>query len=485
MNFTQTTDYLGLLPWLLLPLPLIFRRDRYTWFFISFMAATLLMALGKYTFVYRFMFDHLPGFATFRVPKMVLFLFAFGAAVLMGRGLDLLVEQSGERKKLGRWLAGLVAFAGLLGLFALFLRFGSETVLSLASGVIDQPTRYQTDPSLIGERYANMIRESLTAFGFVCAYLALLLAWFWKRLPARFLLVGLLILFLADLWRVNSNFIVLCPPPTADSKQAKNDVVGFLEKNIGAYRMQSMDGQDSFYYSDYKLPNISAYVTISERRYKEYLDGFTLTGTMPDIMNLKYLVMPAADYEAQKGTLAGKYAPVFTSAAGSLVLENRTVLPKAWLVPSVAVVADPRQRLGILSSAPDFNPAAIAIVESPPPLPMAPYGPRPAQGSAVVESYERNRVVVRTQASENTLLVLGEKYYKSWRATVDGKRVEIQPTDHILRGVYLSAGEHRVEFNFYSVPFEVGKWLTLASFAFIAVLLGREFLIRRKVRDEG
>lgn len=480
MHFTQTNDYVGLLPWLMIPLLLAFRRDRYTWTFTFFMGMTLVMALGKYTFVYRFMYDHLPGFATFRVPKMILFIFAFAASVLMARGLDLLAEKGEERKKLRYWLIGLSGFAGALVLLALFLQLGTQTVLSLGDGFINQPTRYQSDPSLIGERYINMVREAWLAVGVMCAYLALFTAWFFRRLPVKYLLAGLLALLLLDLWRVNNEFFVLCPPPAADKKQAKNDVVIFLEKNIGTYRMQAL-GRDSFYYSDYGLPNISAYVTVSERRYKEYLDNLSLQGGMPDIMSLKYLVMPGADYESQKASLSVKFTPVFRSAStGEVVLENKMVLPKAWLVPSVAVVNEPQQRLAIMNSDPNFRPAAIGIVESTPPLAMAPYGPRPAMGSATLETYEPNRIVVTTRASENTLLIISEKYYKSWRAEVDGKRAAIQPTDHILRGVYVPAGDHRVVFSFYSVPFETGKYLTLASFVFFAILFCREWYVRKK-----
>jgi hypothetical protein len=44
-----------------------------------------------------------------------------------------------------------------------------------------------------------------------------------------------------------------------------------------------------------------------------------------------------------------------------------------------------------------------------------------------------------------------------------------------------------VEFVFDPLPFKIGKWLTLASLAFIALLSVREWLIRRKrvMRDEG
>jgi hypothetical protein len=57
---------------------------------------------------------------------------------------------------------------------------------------------------------------------------------------------------------------------------------------------------------------------------------------------------------------------------------------------------------------------------------------------------------------------------------------EIYPVNHILRGVYLTPGSHRVEFIFDSLPFKVGKWLTLASFAFFVMMLGREYFLKRR-----
>lgn len=348
MHLTQTNDYLGLLPWILIPLPLLFRRDRYTWFFSFLMASTLIMALGKYTFVYQFMFDHLPGFSTFRVPKMILFLFAFASAVLMGRGVDCIEAVRDERKGLGRWLAGVGGLVALLGFFWFALSIGKDSVISLASGFIDQPTRYQSHQGLVMERYVNMLRESGIAFTISGLYLSLLYVWYKRWLAVKFLLPALLILFVADLWRVNDNFFVLTHPPEISRNKSKNDVVKFLENKIGIYRMQPINDENAFYYSEFGLANISAYVTISEKRYKEFLENFSLMNGMPDMMNLKYLVMPMSEYMAQQGLLSSKYTPVFTSANGALVLENRTVLPKAWLVSQVAVVPESSQRLAIL-----------------------------------------------------------------------------------------------------------------------------------------
>ncbi|MBK5273818.1 MAG: hypothetical protein JJE30_02040 [Desulfuromonadales bacterium] len=486
MRFTQTGDYLGLLPWFLLPLPLLFRRDRYTGFLTFLMAATMIMALGKYTFVYRFMFDHLPAFSSFRVPKMILFLFAFGAAVLAGRGMDVLADETVDRKRLGRWLWWCGGVTACIGLICILVSVAGQPIMAAMEEFITAPTRYQNGPQLVEERFRHMFRDGIISFGTAAVYLAAIVAWFKKWLPTRLFLPLLVILALCDLWRVNSHFLVVTPPPASKSEAVKNDVVTFLKPRIDHYRMQPLNDENAHFYADNGFANVSAYVTISERRYKQFLDAMSLMSPMPDIMNLKYLVMPAREFESQRALLSAKYLPVFSSSNGSVVLENKTVMPKAWLVPSAAMVTNLQQRLGILANAQYFKADQVALVESPPPIQLEPY-PSPAAspaGKADVTVYEANRIVVEAQALKNSLLVIGEKYYRWWYASVDGKKAEIVPVDHILRGVYLTPGKHRVEFVFDPLPFKIGKWLTLASLAFIAVLMVREWLLRRK-RVEG
>ena len=185
-----------------------------------------------------------------------------------------------------------------------------------------------------------------------------------------------------------------------------------------------------------------------------------------------------AEYQSQQRALAAKYQPVFNSATGSVVLENKTVLPKAWLVPAVAVLTDPQQRIMALNST-NFDPRQVAIVESPPLLPMAQIGTAPG-GIATVERYEPNRITVRVETPQNGLLVLGEKYYRWWYAAVNGKETPIVPVNHILRGVYLPPGKHEVSFVFDPLPFKIGKYLTQASFLFYAVLLLLEWRRNRR-----
>jgi hypothetical protein len=227
---------------------------------------------------------------------------------------------------------------------------------------------------------------------------------------------------------------------------------------------------------------------VQQQRWQDFLDDFALSSTMPNIVNLKYVIMPSVDYQQQKAQMGDRFVSVFTPSGGSaVVLENRAVLPKAWIVPSAALVTDTSQRLSILRD-PSFPSLSVALVESQPPLAMA--NPNdatpPLPQNVTVPLYESERIVVEAATPSNALLILGEKYYKGWKATVDGKNAEIVPVNHILRGVYLTPGTHKVEFIFDPLPFKIGKYLTLASFALFAGMLVREWLLRRKgMRDEG
>jgi hypothetical protein len=205
---------------------------------------------------------------------------------------------------------------------------------------------------------------------------------------------------------------------------------------------------------------------------------------MPDIMNVKYLVETKADYERDQAVLSGKYQPVFSAPGnGPVILENRSVLPKAWLVPVAVRVNSAQEALGALQD-PAFNPRLMALVESEPPIPMLGLsGQVPGNpGEAKVTRYQAERIEIDAVVAMNSMLVLGEKYYKGWRATVDGKQTDIYPVNHVLRGIYLTPGKHRIEFVFDPMPFKIGKYLTLASFALFAAMLVREFLLRRKAQ---
>jgi hypothetical protein len=207
------------------------------------------------------------------------------------------------------------------------------------------------------------------------------------------------------------------------------------------------------------------------------------------MLGLKYLVMSPGQYDQEKPQFGDKYVPVFRSPdGGQIVLQNQKVLPKAWLVPSAVVVPDRNERVTLLLN-PAFYPDKMGIVETTPPVQLVPPGTAAGSpGSVATKKYSNEKIELETQVTRNALLVLSEKYYKGWKAYVDGKSTDIYPVNHVLRGIYLTPGTHRIEFVFDPLPFKVGKWLTLSSMILILLMLGREWRLRRSrvstVQDE-
>jgi hypothetical protein len=480
MVFTQTASYFGLLPWLLAPLPLIFRRDRYTWLAVAAIVGGLLFSMGKFTPFYNLLYDHFPGINRFRVPKMMMFVPLIGVALLAARGIDLL--RDGEvrgRQGFRRYLVGILALS--LGLWCLF---GSQLVaqgfwLERLSGLIFEPNRFEQGPQLVAQRWNNMVRETAMAAA-LCSICATSLFAFSRRwLPARVLVPLLVLLYLGDVWRIDDKFLFLVRLPE-HSRGIKTPVAEFLTRESSKqHRTLPMGGADPMYYAIQKIPVMFTSNPVQKRRWQEFLDAFAMNSAMPDLMNVRYLVYSPEQYAQEKGQLGAKFQPVYMSPDDkTVVLENGNVLPKAWLVPSVVVVTDYVQRLGALQS-PNFDPRQVGLVESAPTIPLAELPKGQPVGEVKVDHYEGERIELSAAAPGNMLLVLGEKYYQGWRATVDGREVPIVPVNHVLRGVYLPAGNHRVVFVFDPLPFKVGKWITLASFALFAVVVGREWWIRR------
>ncbi|RKX97525.1 MAG: hypothetical protein DRP55_08935, partial [Spirochaetes bacterium] len=66
-------------------------------FFLSLMALSILLALGRYTPIYKIIY-YIPGFNRFRAPSKIIALWMFSASILAGKGLDNLFTNINMKK---------------------------------------------------------------------------------------------------------------------------------------------------------------------------------------------------------------------------------------------------------------------------------------------------------------------------------------------------------------------------------------------------
>jgi hypothetical protein len=102
-NLGRTAIYVGIVPFVLSVVAIVARRrPRRVTFYRALALLALVLALGRYTPLYRWVYL-LPGIRSFRAPSTWGYLLDFSLAVLAGYGMDLLLAQPGLC--LGRRLA--------------------------------------------------------------------------------------------------------------------------------------------------------------------------------------------------------------------------------------------------------------------------------------------------------------------------------------------------------------------------------------------
>lgn len=484
MNFTQTSDYMGLLPWLLLPLPLLFRRDRYTWMALAAIGGGLLFSCGKYSLVYQLLYDHFPGINRFRVPKMMMFIPLLGLSVLAARGIDCL-RDSGVRATTSfrRYMTTLWFLPIALILFYVLLHFGRSFWIDRFVDILAQPTRYEQGLGLIDQRWNNILLETLFASGVALFYVAIINLLRFERL-VRAVPLMLLVFLLVDIGRINSKFLFLVDLPQK-AKSKPTAAIEYLMAQPGNYRTLPLSG-DPMQYSSNRVPVMFTSSPVQQKRWQDLLDNFGFASPVIDILNVRYLVMSPEQYRAEFSAAGNRFAPVFVSPdGGELVVENRHVMPKGWLVSSIVHIPDKNQLLNVILN-PAFEPQRVGLVETLPPLPMEPAAASTAPaGEVTLKHYEGERIDFEAKTVKNALLITGEKFANGWKARVDGKPAEIHRVDYVLRGVYLPPGVHEVSFYFDPISFKVGKWLTLSSFGVYLVMLVWEWRRLRSNRPEA
>jgi len=99
-------------------------------------------------------------------------------------------------------------------------------------------------------------------------------------------------------------------------------------------------------------------------------------------------------------------------------------------------------------------------------------------GSVEFKSYAPKHIVFSTQAAAPTVLLLNDKYDPNWRVSVDGQPAQLLRCNFLMRGVYLPAGPHTVEFQF-SLPSKP-LYVTLTAIGFGILLCGFLFLAERR-----
>ena len=479
----------------------------------AFGVAALVMAafsLGQFLpVVNRLAFEAVPLFNAFRVPETWLVGVALVLALLAGWGAYYVQRREATVEAEGRKLrqVGLVGGVLALGVAALWLTGGAGLDFQKAGereqieAAVAQQAMQQgvppNDPRVAAsarEYLAGLEAERADAFAadagrtllFLLLGLGAALAAVWRGIPAWAGLAVLALLVTADLWGVGRRYF----NEDADALRRRANVASAIPRTAaddfilarqaeaggpGHFRVLPpspvSNARPSYFYESVGGYS-AARLALAEDYFDTLLpgDGGGFNRPALDLLAVRYVL----DAPPQPGLV-----PVFQDpATGSVVLENPSALPRAFLVDSVAVVADRDARIAALrDSTTDLR--RVALLSAPAPAGVdleALTGAPPDSGATAVglERFTPNEIVVRVQADRPRLLVLSEVYYPAgWTATVEGRAAPILQTDHLLRGVPVPAGESLVTLRFRPESDRRGRIISwIATLLVYAAALG-------------
>jgi hypothetical protein len=293
---------------------------------------------------------------------------------------------------------------------------------------------------------------------------ALLRAWRADRLSrAAFLslAVGLVVL---DLWTFGSGAVEPVDVQESDYwrvvAQAVDDPQAARVLPWGLNVVEQNDGMP------FGLRSVFGYDPLTLQRYEAFITSMPDPRARTyDLLNARYLVTSAAQ-EFPDGPGSPQ---LVLEESGVWVYERPTALPRAWVVPQVAVM----DGVAVLARihAPDFDPRAVALVG-------APLTCEGTGGEAEIARDEGNQIEAHV-SSGGGLLVFSEVDYPGWRATVDGRSVPLVRADYVLRAVCVPAGEHRVALVYDPPLFKIGLAVTGVTLVLIVGIAVRLLLRRR------
>jgi len=200
------------------------------------------------------------------------------------------------------------------------------------------------------------------------------------------------------------------------------------------------------------------------------------------LLNVKYVLT-----SSRLGPKRLRYLRLLDTDKDIKIYQNLSCLPRAFVVHRVRVSEDSQNVLRILLD-PEFDLGSEIVLEKPPPLDFAtgvaevdaelfqlesgsaqPSGS--AQATVEIPRYEPNYVKILTNTLAKGFLFLSDSYYPGWKAYVDGVETEIYQADYAFRAVYLTAGQHTVEFMYEPKLFRPASVASLLALLGVIVLL--------------
>lgn len=448
-----------------------FRKNGYVKFFTFLFLFSLLYSLGDHTPLFTLGYYLIPGMKFVRGLAFLSLLFSFAAMFMAAFGLDQFFNP--EMRKNIQWktwfrIAGVFLIAGLLFtvLTGPLLGVWKAIFYSGLQGQKAQAMVANQNEIKVGGLILMLMAGGV--YGLFYAYRS------GKITPAIFGM-GLIAIIIADTWRIDKQFLEWIPinraASPAEMKLPPFEILKENDKSL--YRILPIGLNGRFTYPGVNL--VTGFNDFTMLEYNNVLNQLNLP--LLNLLSCKYII--------SKGKQNFPGLPQVYAQDDWYIYRNPAAYPYVYFARGWEVIKEKDRILKLLASgAQDFS--RTPIIENDPPEGFVSSQSAPndtATGTVEFlnqgEYYEGklSEDIFRVNQPAQGILVISENYHPDWHAYVDGKESPVSEINYLWRGVFVPAGEHKVEFIFKPRIIAATREVSFLFMIGYVIALGGIFLI--------
>ena len=478
---TSGPVYVGAFVLMLFVLGLFIVKGPMKWALLAATILSILLSWGKnFMGLTDFFIDYIPMYAKFRTVASILVIAEFTIPLLAMLALKELVRNPIPSKYI------LISFAltgGFCLLFALmptmfFPSYVSSTEMHALQSGLPQEYLAPLIGNLTEMRKAMFTADCWRSLFVILLGTVMLFLFMKKKLRADYMVIGILVLCLVDMWSVNKRYLnneMFVNKSERDAPQAKTNTDEFILQDTSDHRNYRVlnlasntfnENETSYYHK-----SIGGYHAAKLRRYQDLIDVY-LTKEMHDMMPA--IADAAGDMTKVNGDsifpilnmLNMRYAILPLQGGETVPVKNPYAYGNAWFVDEVQYVENANQEMDALGKL-NLRHQAVADQKFKEQLGVA----KVQDNTSVVTltAYEPNHLTYNVKSGKGGVVVFSEIYYPGWTATVDGRPADLGRVDYVLRALQVAPGTHQVELMFY--PKSINTTETIAYMAYAVLLI--------------
>ena len=481
---TSGPVYVGAFVMMLFILGLFIVKGPMKWALLAATILSILLSWGRNFMPFtNFFLDYIPMYAKFRTVASILVIAEFTIPLLAMMALKRLVDEPELLKTKAKFVyASFGLTAGFCLLFALlpslfFPSYISNGELQALQQIPDE-YRGMLINNLTDIRKSIFTSDCWRSFWVIVIGMAFLMLYKAKKLGAEFMIAGIAVLCLVDMWMVNKRYLyddMFVEKSVRDTPQQMTETDKMICRDKALdYRVLNMasntfnENETSYYHK-----SVGGYHPAKLRRYAEMIEAYIspeMQKTMKavaeaggdmtkvngdsifpvlNMLNTKYLIMPLQ---------GGQTVPV----------GNPYAYGNAWFVDEVTYANNANEEIDKVGKI-ALRHEAVADAKFKDVLGQS----VKQDDTSVVKltQYKPNNLTYDVKSSKGGVIVFSEIYYPGWTATVDGQPVELGRVDYILRALNVKAGSHKVVLDFHPTSLKETETVAYIGYVVLLVLL--------------